>query len=57
MSFIGSTLRLVLWDAAYMQAALHALRAEGYPVREEDLGHLWQRALHTCTATANMHLI
>jgi hypothetical protein len=20
---------------------LHALRAEGYPVREEDLGHLW----------------
>jgi hypothetical protein len=24
-----------------MQAALHALRAEGDPVREEDLVHLW----------------
>ena len=32
---------VVVWNTVYMQAALHALQAEGYPVREEDLGHLW----------------
>jgi TnpA family transposase len=32
---------VIVWNTVYMQAALHALRAEGYPVREEDLGHLW----------------
>ncbi|HSX77669.1 MAG TPA: Tn3 family transposase [Candidatus Saccharimonadia bacterium] len=32
---------VIVWNTVYMQAALHALQAEGYPVREEDLGHLW----------------
>ena len=32
---------VIVWNTVYMQAALNALRAEGYPVREEDLGHLW----------------
>ena len=32
---------VIVWNTVSMQAALHALRAEGYPVREEDLVHLW----------------
>jgi hypothetical protein len=32
---------VIVWNTMYMQTALHALRAEGYPVREEDLRHLW----------------
>jgi TnpA family transposase len=32
---------VIVGNTVYMQAALNALRAEGYPVREEDLGHLW----------------
>ena len=32
---------VVVWNTVYMQAALDALRREGYPVQEEDLVHLW----------------
>jgi hypothetical protein len=32
---------VVVWNTVYMQAALDALRREGYPVQEEDLAHLW----------------
>jgi TnpA family transposase len=32
---------VVVWNTVYMQAALDALRGEGYPVQEEDLVHLW----------------
>jgi TnpA family transposase len=32
---------VIVWNTVYMQAALNALQAEGYPVREEDLVHLW----------------
>ena len=31
---------IVLWNTFYMNAALEQLRAEGYPVREEDLARL-----------------
>ena len=31
---------VIVWNTVYMQAALEALGEEGYPVREEDLGHL-----------------
>ena len=32
---------VIVWNTVYMQAALDALRQEGYPVPEEDLAHLW----------------
>jgi Tn3 transposase DDE domain len=32
---------VIVWNTVYMQAALEALRHEGYPVHEEDLAHLW----------------
>jgi TnpA family transposase len=32
---------MIVWNTVYMQAALDALRHEGYPVHEEDLAHLW----------------
>lgn len=32
---------IVLWNTIYMQAALEQLRAEGYPVREEDVMRLF----------------
>jgi TnpA family transposase len=32
---------VVVWNTVYMQAALDALRREGYPVQDEDLVHLW----------------
>jgi TnpA family transposase len=32
---------VIIWNTVYMQAALDQLRAEGYPVHEEDLAHLW----------------
>lgn len=32
---------VVVWNTVSMQAALDALRREGYPVQEEDLVHLW----------------
>ena len=31
---------VIIWNTVYMQAALDQLRAEGYPVHEEDLAHL-----------------
>jgi len=31
---------IAVWDTRYMQAAVDHLRAEGYPVQDEDLGHL-----------------
>jgi TnpA family transposase len=31
---------IVLWNTFYMNAALEKLRAEGYPVRDEDVVHL-----------------
>jgi len=31
---------VVIWNTVYMQAVLDQLRAEGYPVSEEDLTHL-----------------
>jgi hypothetical protein len=31
---------IVLWNTIYMQAALEELRADGYPVREEDVMRL-----------------
>ena len=31
---------VIIWNTVYMQAALEQLRAEGYPVHEEDLAHL-----------------
>ena len=31
---------IVLWNTLYLDAALAALRAEGYPVREEDAARL-----------------
>lgn len=32
---------VIVWNTVYMQAALDAIRKEGYPVQEEDLPHLW----------------
>jgi hypothetical protein len=32
---------VIVWNTVYMQAALDAIRREGYPVEEEDLTHLW----------------
>jgi TnpA family transposase len=32
---------VIVWNTVYMQAALDALRHEGYPIQEEDLVHLW----------------
>jgi TnpA family transposase len=32
---------VIVWNTVYMQAALEAIRHEGYPVQEEDLVHLW----------------
>lgn len=32
---------IIVWKTVYMQAALEALRQEGYPGQEEDLPHLW----------------
>jgi TnpA family transposase len=32
---------VIVWNTVYMQAALEAIRREGYPVQEEDLAHLW----------------
>src|SRR5262245_19346282 len=32
---------VIVWNTVYMQAALDALRREGYPMQEEDLVHLW----------------
>lgn len=32
---------VIVWNTVYMQAALDALRREGYPVKEADLVHLW----------------
>jgi TnpA family transposase len=32
---------VIVWNTVYMQAALNAIRQEGYPVQEEDLAHLW----------------
>ncbi|MCE1227150.1 MAG: Tn3 family transposase, partial [Geobacteraceae bacterium] len=31
---------IILWNTLYMEAVLNQLRAEGYPVRDEDLSHL-----------------
>ncbi len=31
---------IVLWNTLYMQAAIDQLRAEGYPVLDEDIPHL-----------------
>jgi hypothetical protein len=31
---------IVLWNTLYMQAAIDQLRAEGYPVLEEDIASL-----------------
>ena len=31
---------VIIWNTVYMQAALAQLRAEGYPVQEEDLAYL-----------------
>jgi Tn3 transposase DDE domain-containing protein/sigma-54 interacting transcriptional regulator len=31
---------VIVWNTVYLQAALEALRHEGYPVRDEDLVHL-----------------
>ena len=31
---------IVLWDTLYMQSAIDQLRAEGYPVLDEDIAHL-----------------
>ena len=31
---------LVLWNTAYIDAALNRLRAQGYPVRDEDVARL-----------------
>ena len=31
---------IVLWNTIYMEAALNQLRAEGYPVRDEDVARL-----------------
>jgi TnpA family transposase len=32
---------VIVWNTVYMQAALEAIRQEGYPVQEADLAHLW----------------
>ena len=32
---------VIVWNTVYIQAALDAIRQEGYPVQEEDLPHLW----------------
>jgi TnpA family transposase len=32
---------VIVWNTVYMQAALDAIRRQGYPVQEEDLAHLW----------------
>ena len=32
---------VIVWNTVYIQAALDAIRREGYPVQEEDLAHLW----------------
>ena len=32
---------VIVWNTVYMQAALDALRHEGYPIQEEDLVPLW----------------
>jgi hypothetical protein len=32
---------VIVWNTVYMQAALEALRQEGYPVQDEALTHLW----------------
>src|SRR5712691_9417618 len=32
---------VIVWNTVHMQAALDAIRREGYPVEEEDLTHLW----------------
>ena len=32
---------VIVWNTVSMQAALEAIRQEGYPVQEEDLAHLW----------------
>lgn len=32
---------VIVWNTVYMQAALEAIRQEGYPVQAEDLAHLW----------------
>jgi TnpA family transposase len=34
---------IVLWNTLYMQAAIEQLRAEGYPVLNEDIAHLSPR--------------
>lgn len=31
---------IVLWNTIYMEVALNQLRADGYPVRDEDLARL-----------------
>lgn len=31
---------IVLWNTLYMQAAIDQLRAEGYPVLDQDIPHL-----------------
>ena len=31
---------VIIWNTVYMQAALEALREEGYAVKDEDLVHL-----------------
>ena len=31
---------MVAWNTIYMAAAIEQLRAEGYPVRDEDIAHL-----------------
>lgn len=44
---------IVLWNTFYTNAALEQLRAEGYPVRDEDLARLSPFVRHhlgTCTA-------
>lgn len=32
---------VIVWNTVYMQAALEAMRREGYPIQEDDLAHLW----------------
>jgi len=41
---------IVLWNTFYMNAALEQLRAEGYPVRDEDVARLSRSCVSTCTA-------
>ena len=40
LKFLSAANAVIVWNTVYMQAALEALREEGYPVREEELGHL-----------------